>query len=45
MLDAVYTGKMFFGLFQMIRSGEFEPGTSIVAVHSGGLQGNKGFDL
>jgi len=45
MLDAVYTGKMFYGLFQMIASGEFEPGTSIVAVHSGGLQGNKGFDL
>jgi 1-aminocyclopropane-1-carboxylate deaminase/D-cysteine desulfhydrase-like pyridoxal-dependent ACC family enzyme len=44
-LDAVYTGKMFYGLFDMIRSAEFPPGSSIVAIHSGGLQGNKGFNL
>ena len=45
MLDAVYTGKMFYGLFQLIAAGQFKAGTTIVAVHSGGLQGNKGFDL
>jgi 1-aminocyclopropane-1-carboxylate deaminase/D-cysteine desulfhydrase-like pyridoxal-dependent ACC family enzyme len=44
-LDAVYTGKMFYGLFELIKSGVFKPGTTIVAVHSGGLQGNKGFNL
>ena len=44
-LDAVYTGKMFYGLFHRIESGHFKPGTVIVAVHSGGLQGNKGFNL
>jgi 1-aminocyclopropane-1-carboxylate deaminase len=44
-LDAVYTGKMFYGLFDLIEAGTFEPGTVIVAVHSGGLQGNKGFNL
>ena len=44
-LDAVYTGKMFYGLFDMIASAEFAPGSVIVAVHSGGLQGNKGFNL
>lgn len=44
-LDAVYTGKMFYGLFHHIESGYFKPGTVIVAVHSGGLQGNKGFNL
>jgi len=44
-LDAVYTAKMFYGLFELIKSGTFKPGTVIVAVHSGGLQGNKGFDL
>jgi len=44
-LDAVYTGKMFYGLFKLITSGEFDRGTSIVAVHSGGLQGNAGFKL
>lgn len=44
-LDVVYTGKMFYGLFEMIRSAEFPPGSIIIAVHSGGLQGNKGFNL
>lgn len=44
-LDAVYTGKMFYGLFKLIETGTFDPGTTIVAVHSGGLQGNKGFNL
>ena len=44
-LDAVYTGKMFYGLFNRIESGYFKPGTVIIAVHSGGLQGNKGFNL
>jgi len=44
-LDAVYTGKMFYGLFDLIQAGTFKPGTAIVAVHSGGLQGNKGFNL
>jgi len=44
-LDAVYTGKMFYGLFDMITSSVFPPGSLIVAVHSGGLQGNKGFNL
>ncbi len=44
-LDAVYTGKMFYGLFELIKAKKFEPGTSIIAIHSGGLQGNKGFNL
>ncbi len=42
-LDAVYTGKMFFGLFDLISKGTFDRGTRIIAVHSGGLQGNAGF--
>ena len=44
-LDAVYTGKMFYGLFKLIETQTFKPGTTIVAIHSGGLQGNKGFNL
>ena len=44
-LDAVYTGKMFYGLFERIKSKTFKSGTTIIAVHSGGLQGNKGFNL
>lgn len=44
-LDAVYTAKMFYGLFQLIKHHTFRPGSRIIAVHSGGLQGNKGFNL
>ncbi len=41
-LDLVYTGKMFFGLFDLIKQGYFKPGTKIMALHTGGLQGNQG---
>lgn len=43
-LDPVYTGKLFFGLFDLIRKNFFPPGSSIVAVHTGGLQGIAGFN-
>jgi 1-aminocyclopropane-1-carboxylate deaminase/D-cysteine desulfhydrase-like pyridoxal-dependent ACC family enzyme len=42
-LDAVYTGKMFYGLFDLIHKGTFDSGSRIVAVHTGGTQGNAGF--
>ena len=42
-LDAVYTGKMFYGLFNLIQNKAFERGTTVIALHSGGLQGNAGF--
>ena len=42
-LDGVYTGKMFFGLFDLIKQGYFVRGSRIVAIHTGGLQGNSGF--
>jgi 1-aminocyclopropane-1-carboxylate deaminase len=42
-LDAVYTAKMFYGLFELIKQGRFKPGSRIIALHSGGLQGNAGF--
>lgn len=42
-LDLVYTAKMFFGLFDLIVQDYFPAGSSIVAVHTGGLQGNAGF--
>ncbi len=38
-LDPVYTGKMFFGLVDLIQNDFFPPGTKILAVHTGGLQG------
>ena len=36
-IEPVYSGKMLYGLFQQIASGEIAPGTDIVAIHSGGL--------
>ena len=43
-LEPVYTGKMLYGLLQHIDQGAFAPGTHIVAVHTGGLQGIRGFN-
>jgi 1-aminocyclopropane-1-carboxylate deaminase len=42
-LDAIYTGKMMFGVYDLIQQGCFKKGTTIIAIHTGGLQGNKGF--
>ncbi|SDE01793.1 1-aminocyclopropane-1-carboxylate deaminase/D-cysteine desulfhydrase, PLP-dependent ACC family [Dyadobacter soli] len=38
-LEQVYTAKMFYGLFDLIQKGYFKAGTTVVAVHTGGLQG------
>jgi 1-aminocyclopropane-1-carboxylate deaminase/D-cysteine desulfhydrase-like pyridoxal-dependent ACC family enzyme len=39
LLEHVYTGKMLFGLYDLMKKGYFSKGSSIVAVHTGGLQG------
>ncbi|WP_396591712.1 1-aminocyclopropane-1-carboxylate deaminase/D-cysteine desulfhydrase [Allomuricauda sp. R78024] len=44
-LDPIYTGKMLFGILDMVKQGFFKPGASILAIHSGGLQGIKGMNL
>lgn len=38
-LEQVYTGKMIFGILELIAQGYFKKGSTIVAVHTGGLQG------
>lgn len=43
-LDPVYTGKMLFGLFDLIRKDYFPKGSKILALHTGGLQGVRGFE-
>lgn len=42
-LEPVYTGKLFYGLFDLIRKDYFSRGSRIVAIHTGGLQGLSGF--
>ena len=41
-LDYIYTNKMMFGIRELIKSGYFKSGETIIAIHSGGLQGNLG---
>ncbi len=43
-LDPVYTAKLFFGLFKMIKTNYFAKGTKILAIHTGGLQGVLGMN-
>lgn len=38
--DFVYTGKMMFGVFDSIKKNCFPPGSKILCIHTGGLQGN-----
>lgn len=42
-LEPVYTAKLFYGLVDLLQEGYFPKGSRIVAVHTGGLQGNAGF--
>ncbi|TXB62547.1 1-aminocyclopropane-1-carboxylate deaminase/D-cysteine desulfhydrase [Phaeodactylibacter luteus] len=42
-LDPVYTGKLFYGIEQLARTGYFPRGSTLLALHSGGLQGLQGF--
>ena len=44
-LDPVYTGKMMFGILDMVKRGRFESGTKILAIHTGGLQGIEGMNI
>ncbi|MFO7824199.1 MAG: pyridoxal-phosphate dependent enzyme [Cyclobacterium sp.] len=43
-LEPLYTGKMLFGLLDLIRQDTFPRGTRILAIHTGGLQGLRGFN-
>ena len=43
-LDPVYTGKMLYGIFDMIQSSTFPQNSRILAVHTGGLQGIEGMN-
>ena len=38
-LEQIYTGKMLYGIFQMIERGELKAQQKILVIHSGGLQG------
>ncbi len=43
-LDPIYTGKMMFGIMDLIKRDKFKKGTKILAIHTGGLQGITGMN-
>lgn len=40
-LEPIYNGKMFFGLLDLVKNESFKKGQNIIAIHTGGLQGNQ----
>ena len=43
-LDPIYTGKMMFGILNLIENNYFPPNSKILAIHTGGLQGIAGMN-
>lgn len=41
LLDPVYTGKMLYGIYDLIQRGYFTAGQKLLALHTGGLQGRR----
>lgn len=44
-LDPIYTGKMLFGILDLVEKNKFKQGSKILAIHTGGLQGIKGMNV
>jgi len=43
-LDPIYTAKMMFGVMDLISKKFFEAGSTILVIHTGGLQANAEFN-
>ncbi|MFE3847951.1 1-aminocyclopropane-1-carboxylate deaminase/D-cysteine desulfhydrase [Flavobacterium sp. LB3P45] len=44
-LDPIYTGKMVFGVIDLIHKNYFPPKSKILLIHTGGIQGIQGMNL
>ncbi len=44
-LDPIYTGKMVFGVMDLIQKGYFPKDSRILMIHTGGLQGIEGMNM
>lgn len=42
-LDPLYTGKVVFGIYDLAKNGFFRKNSKICVIHTGGIQGIKGF--
>ncbi len=43
-LDPIYTSKMMFALYDQIEKNQIPKNTTVLAIHTGGLQGIEGFE-
>lgn len=43
-LDPIYTSKMMYGIFDLVKKGYFKSHSKILAIHTGGLQGISGMN-
>lgn len=43
-LEPLYTGKMLFGIFDLIKTGQWRWGKNVLIIHTGGLQGVAGIN-
>lgn len=43
-LDPIYTGKMLYGILDLVKQDRFRPKTKILAIHTGGLQSISGMN-
>ncbi len=42
-LEPVYTGKLLLAIHSLLDRGDWDPGAAVFAVHTGGLQGRRGY--
>jgi len=42
--DPIYTGKLFYALVDLVKKDYFKVGSTIIVLHTGGLQGVEGFE-
>jgi 1-aminocyclopropane-1-carboxylate deaminase len=45
LLDPLYTGKLLFGIFALIKNKQWRWGKNILIIHTGGIQAIEGFNI
>ena len=45
LLDPIYTGKLFYGVIDLINNNYFPQGSKILVIHTGGIQGIQGMNI
>jgi 1-aminocyclopropane-1-carboxylate deaminase len=37
-IEPIYSGRMFYGLYDLIKNDSFQPGSKLIALHTGGVK-------